>query len=74
MTIERKNHMTKESIERINELARKSKTVGLTEEEKAARTARAGKSCGDSMTWHPGFPLLWKNGILKGIRIFSRRQ
>lgn len=39
MTIERKNHMTKESIERINELARKSKTVGLTEEEKAEQAA-----------------------------------
>ena len=33
MTIERKKNMTKESIDRINELARKSKTVGLTEEE-----------------------------------------
>lgn len=31
--------MTKESIERINELARKSKTVGLTEEEKAEQAA-----------------------------------
>lgn len=39
MTIERKNHMTKESIDRINELARKSKTVGLTEEEKAEQAA-----------------------------------
>ena len=31
--------MTKESIERINELARKSKTVGLTEEEKVEQAA-----------------------------------
>lgn len=31
--------MTKESIDRINELARKSKTVGLTEEEKAEQAA-----------------------------------
>ena len=39
MTIERKRDMTKESIDRINELARKSKTVGLTEEEKAEQAA-----------------------------------
>ena len=39
MTIERKHHMTKESIDRINELARKSKTVGLTEEEKVEQAA-----------------------------------
>lgn len=39
MTIERKHNMTKESIDRINELARKSKTVGLTEEEKAEQAA-----------------------------------
>ena len=39
MTIERKLDMTKESIDRINELARKSKTVGLTEEEKAEQAA-----------------------------------
>lgn len=39
MTIERKFDMTKESIDRINELARKSKTVGLTEEEKAEQAA-----------------------------------
>ena len=31
--------MTKESIDRINELARKSKTVGLTEEEKVEQAA-----------------------------------
>lgn len=30
--------MTQEKIDRINELARKSKTVGLTEEEKAEQT------------------------------------
>lgn len=39
MTIERNHNMTKESIDRINELARKSKTVGLTEEEKAEQAA-----------------------------------
>ena len=39
MTIERKKNMTKESIDRINELARKSKTVGLTEEEKVEQAA-----------------------------------
>ena len=39
MTIERNNDMTKESIDRINELARKSKTVGLTEEEKVEQAA-----------------------------------
>lgn len=39
MTIERKTEMTKESIDRINELARKSKTVGLTEEEKVEQAA-----------------------------------
>ena len=39
MTIERKTDMTKESIDRINELARKSKTVGLTEEEKVEQAA-----------------------------------
>jgi len=39
MTIERKTDMTKESIDRINELARKSKAVGLTEEEKAEQAA-----------------------------------
>ena len=30
--------MTQEKIDRINELARKSKSVGLTEEEKAEQT------------------------------------
>ncbi len=30
--------MTQEKIDRINELARKSKTVGLTEEEKTEQT------------------------------------
>lgn len=30
--------MTQEKIDRINELARKSKTVGLTDEEKAEQT------------------------------------
>ncbi len=39
MTIERNHDMTKESIDRINELARKSKTVGLTEEEKVEQAA-----------------------------------
>ena len=39
MTIERKTDMTKESIDRINELARKSKAVGLTEEEKVEQAA-----------------------------------
>lgn len=39
MTIERNKDMTKESIDRINELARKSKTVGLTEEEKVEQAA-----------------------------------
>ena len=39
MTIERNFDMTKESIDRINELARKSKTVGLTEEEKVEQAA-----------------------------------
>lgn len=31
--------MTQEKIDRINELARKSKSVGLTDEEKAEQTA-----------------------------------
>lgn len=31
--------MTQEKIDRINELARKSKTVGLTDEEKAEQTS-----------------------------------
>lgn len=31
--------MTQEKIDRINELARKSKSVGLTEDEKAEQTA-----------------------------------
>ena len=39
MTIERKLDMTKESIDRINELARKSKAEGLTEEDKAEQAA-----------------------------------
>ena len=39
MTIERKTDMTKESIDRINELARKSKAGGLTEEEKVEQAA-----------------------------------
>lgn len=30
--------MTQEKLDRINELARKSKTVGLTDEEKAEQT------------------------------------
>lgn len=35
MTSQNSNQITKEQIARINELARKSKTVGLTDTEKA---------------------------------------